>query len=551
MPTFEEIVQFFPGPSKATARGVLVQCPAHDDHNPSLHLMRGERGVNAHCHAGCENRDVIAAVGLTWAEMFYEDRPFVAVKGPGQPALTLCDTYHYLHEDGSVYMTVERFVTPEGGKTFRQHVPGLDHLPKGFKTCLFNLPQVIPHCREGGEVWICEGEKDVLAMKRHGLVATTNPMGAGKWRSYFWTWLQGASRVVVVADADDAGRKHARTVADDLGSHGFTVQCVHARHGKDASDHFNFGYRVADFIPYNPHRLRPLGIMAGDLLRKQFEPITWTLPQVLPAGLALLGGPPKTGKSILALDIALAVAAGQPTVSKIGVNQGSVLYLALDNDSEMRLADRAGLILAAMIRQDSDLPLEMHTEWPTGIEAVRAVKDWLNETPDARLVIVDTLVKVEPDFDNTTRGNIYAQSSELLSRWAQLANDHQVTIMMVHHDRKGGMVEDGDWIDRFTGSRGLTATAATLLFLEACRGSATGTLHLTGRDVGEFDFPLRREQKQNGRLGMFWYVTDLPPGNVHVDDDLRDLEPEVPGAEPVDPPNLHVVPDVPEQGELI
>src|SRR5689334_2239134 len=33
----------------------------------------------------------------------------------------------------------------------------------------------------GATVYVCEGEKDVHALESIGLVATTSPMGAGKW----------------------------------------------------------------------------------------------------------------------------------------------------------------------------------------------------------------------------------------------------------------------------------------------------------------------------------------------------------------------------------
>lgn len=46
-------------------------CPAHDDKSPSLSLSRGEDGrALVYCHAGCENRDVLAAVGMEMRDLF-------------------------------------------------------------------------------------------------------------------------------------------------------------------------------------------------------------------------------------------------------------------------------------------------------------------------------------------------------------------------------------------------------------------------------------------------------------------------------------------------
>ena len=43
--------------------GWLACCPAHDDRDPSLSISDGDNGkVLVHCHAGCSQADVIAAL---------------------------------------------------------------------------------------------------------------------------------------------------------------------------------------------------------------------------------------------------------------------------------------------------------------------------------------------------------------------------------------------------------------------------------------------------------------------------------------------------------
>lgn len=49
----------------------VARCPAHDDKSPSLSLARGEDGrALVRCWAGCETRDVLAAVGLELRDLF-------------------------------------------------------------------------------------------------------------------------------------------------------------------------------------------------------------------------------------------------------------------------------------------------------------------------------------------------------------------------------------------------------------------------------------------------------------------------------------------------
>ena len=53
-----------------------AQCPAHDDRHPSLSITEAEDGrVLFNCFAGCDRRDVLAALGLDWPDLFVEARP--------------------------------------------------------------------------------------------------------------------------------------------------------------------------------------------------------------------------------------------------------------------------------------------------------------------------------------------------------------------------------------------------------------------------------------------------------------------------------------------
>jgi hypothetical protein len=48
-----------------------ARCPAHDDRSPSLAVREGaDHRALVWCHAGCDTEDVIAALGLQWADLF-------------------------------------------------------------------------------------------------------------------------------------------------------------------------------------------------------------------------------------------------------------------------------------------------------------------------------------------------------------------------------------------------------------------------------------------------------------------------------------------------
>ena len=470
----------------------MAHCPAHEDHDPSLSITCGDGKALVKCMAGCDTQDVLAQLGLGWEALFDE---------PPHTAQLMC-TYRYQRPDGAVWMTVERWLgrntkTGTFRKTFKQRGSNGTDM-KDTKPCLYNLPEVIPAARDGQEIWITEGEKDVHALKTQQVVATTAPMGAGKWQPYYWRWLDGASRIVVVADDDPEGRKSAARVCADLRSHGFIVETVLPHDGcKDAFDHIAAGHPVSEFRPVNLNRLRPHGVNHHALMHTLYPPVSWAVPNLLPAGLAILGGTVKIGKSWLALDIGLNVARGLNCLGGFRCANGPVLYLALDNDSERRLQERVRHISLL----DDDAPIEFHTTWPTGPDAIAAVQEWITEVARPRLVVIDTLVRVEPDFDKGD--GAYSCSTEALTRWARLAIDNDLSVLAVHHDRKSfGDTTKQDWVDRFSGSRGLTASAATLMFLDAERGHPDGTLHVTGRDVTCQDLPLTM-------VGGIWHATGL------------------------------------------
>jgi hypothetical protein len=87
------------------------------------------------------------------------------------------------------------------------------------------VPYRLPDVREAVSlketIFCCEGEKDADRLVGLGLYATTNPMGAEKWRSEYTPHFARA-RVVILPDNDDAGRRHAEQVAQAL--HGVAAE---------------------------------------------------------------------------------------------------------------------------------------------------------------------------------------------------------------------------------------------------------------------------------------------------------------------------------------
>ena len=216
------------------------------------------------------------------------------------------------------------------------------------------------------------------------------------------------------------------------------------------------------------------GITAAALLEKIFPEPRWAIPGILPEGLNLLAGKPKKGKSIFALNIGLSISLGGLALGKIPVEQGPVLYLALE-DTERRLQQRLKHMLAYSDRAPEGLHL--FTKWPNmdagGLDLLEAK---ILEIQNPRLVIIDTLQKFRPPAKSNA--NLYAEDYGTVTQIKEVADRLGVCILLIHHLRKA---ESDDIFDTLSGSLGLTGGTDGNLVMQNIRGDTI--LHVTGRDV--------------------------------------------------------------------
>lgn len=246
--------------------------------------------------------------------------------------------YVYHDAAGEPLFYVCRFKTPRG-KTFlqgRATANGWKWNLQGVEPTLYRLPDVLAHLEANEEhapLYIVEGEKDVHALldhlRKHEApgTATTNPMGAGKWRESYTEALAGLRYAVIVCDNDELGRRHALQVADELRTIG--VGRIELRrpaldHEKaDVSDHLAAGYSLAELehLDAAPDAADlaegPLLMDVADFARVQVEsppPLWGTHAEALlvEGGFAIFAGRPGTGKTTFVIDLACHLAAGMP-----------------------------------------------------------------------------------------------------------------------------------------------------------------------------------------------------------------------------------------------
>lgn len=274
-----------------TRQGGDWKCPAHADGDPSLSLSQGSKGAIVTCHAGCRTEDVMAAIGLTMADLF--DAP---ANGKRDEPVAV---YHYVDESKTHLYDVLRYAN----KQFRQRRPdgngGWEWKLGDVRRVLYRLPQLIEGVAAGRPVFVVEGEKDVHAIEMAGGLATCNSGGAGKWRPEYAEHFVGAD-VLIVADNDPAGTKHAADVEASMVGKARRVRVVRAAVGKDAADHLASGHTLEEWTA----SLRPKAlkrVLLGSLVAKGVPEPRMVHPWLYAGGLHVIQSEPSVGKSWIAL----------------------------------------------------------------------------------------------------------------------------------------------------------------------------------------------------------------------------------------------------------
>jgi hypothetical protein len=244
---------------------------------------------------------------------------------------------------------------------------------------------------------------------------------------------------------------------------------------------------------------------ADELMAQRFPEPRWAVPGLLAEGVTLLAGPPKVGKSWLSLGTALEVAAGGKALDAIDVQQGPVLYLALE-DTPRRLQSRMSKILAGRAAPPD---LTLVTACPTLPQGGdQAIARWLERNPGARLVVIDVFAKIR----GTAPAGLSAYEADYhaMSRAKQLADTYGVAVVLVHHVRKMG---SDDFLNEVSGTNGLAGAADATLVLKRARGQADGILHVTGRDIDETEYALSFQPAAG-----IWHLLDGPPEDHTLSD---------------------------------
>ena len=322
-------------------------------------------------------------------------------------------------------------------------------------------------------VYICEGASDTATLLGQMLDAVGVPM-AGQCGEMLAALLAGR-HVVIIADADDAGRRGALKLAAALVGKCASVRIIEPPEGaKDAraaviagADARAFADLAGKAAPIMPTAAladgAPIVVCMAEV---EAKPVAWLWPGRIPRRcVSVLAGRPGDGKSFATADWAARVSTGRDWPDGTPCPVGDVLLVSGEDDPETTLrprldahgadVSRVHLLRAVQSTGKNGKPAEAMFM----LDNLPALETALKGLREPTLCIIDPIGsfiggKVDAHRDNEVRA--------VLAPVNALAERYGIAMLVVAHHNKGNAQRADDLI---MGSRAFTGLARTVLHL--------------------------------------------------------------------------------------
>lgn len=205
---------------------------------------------------------------------------------------------------------------------------------------------------------------------------------------------------------------------------------------------------------------------------------------LLYSGAYILAGAPKIGKSFLVAQIAYHVSTGVK-LWDYEVHQGSVLYLALEDDYQ-RIQSRMFMMYGV---EDSDRLHFATAANKIGNGLDEQLDFFIGEHTDTKLIIIDTMQKIR---EVGGEAYSYASDYEIIGRLKQFADRHCICVLIVHHTRKqpSGDMKEQERLSELQETR--TAMQAEIVDLQEAQAKEAEQLDKTKERIQKQKLDLKR-----------------------------------------------------------
>jgi KaiC/GvpD/RAD55 family RecA-like ATPase len=247
------------------------------------------------------------------------------------------------------------------------------------------------------------------------VAATCMPGGAGDWQDAYSGCLHGRE-VIIVADRDEPGVKHAMKVKNALQGIAASALIVQSRttgDHDDAGDHLDAGFTLDELVPYHPgseiaDRYTPVDWRTA--WKEEAARIKWLVEPVLEEGtLCALYGRPGDGKSLITLWLCLQI-----------VRSGGTVLMCDDENTRTDLVARLKAFGASPEELDNLITLNFASlpplDTPEGGRHLTALADKYSPA----MITLDTISRMVEGEENsaTTYLQLYRNSmTPLKARW--------------------------------------------------------------------------------------------------------------------------------------
>jgi hypothetical protein len=511
----ENLLSRLAGVKKAKG-GWTARCPAHDDKRPSLSVAQGKDGaVVIKCHKGCDTSAVLAALGLTLADLFPQDD--LVVRWGDK----------VIWKDGKL---VEKGKTVSGGRTFPTDKDAITAYKLGEPTAIWKyqnghgepvglvvrwdkpdgkairpitrngdgwlmsaMPEPrplyrLPELAEAKRVVVVEGEKCADAARALGFVATTSSGGCKAGEKTDWSPLAGKD-VWLLPDNDDGGRNYVVVVAGilekvtpaptlyvvglpGLPEKGDIVDWI-AAHG-DAAEPGGMRAEIEGLAkPWENKTATATGSKAPDEPKKP-EPVLISLasvqarkvhwlwrPWIARGAVSLIDGDPGLGKSTITCDLAARISRGwaMPPDTGQATDPAAVLLLSAEDSLEQTIRPRLDAMgadvnyISALIGVRSDEQDERPPVLPWDLDVAEAVV----MAKGVVLIVVDPFMAF---LDGAIDAHRDSDVRRCMHRLKILAERMNAAILIVRHLNK---LIAGPAMYRGGGSIGITGACRSVM----------------------------------------------------------------------------------------
>ena len=241
-------------------------------------------------------------------------------------------------------------------------------------------------------------------------------------------------------------------------------------HFNDSGEIYEENLQEMFFRMSHPYYLHTISMT--ELYQTSYKSRPRIIDGLLYGGAYILAGAPKIGKSFLVAQIAYHISTGKK-LWDYEVHQGTVLYLALEDDYQ-RIQRRMFMMYG--VEDSSNLYFATAAN-KIGNGLDEQLEFFMNEHPDTKLVIIDTMQKIR---EVGGEAYSYASDYEIIGKLKQFADKHSICVLTVHHTRKQPA---GDTFEMISGTTGLLGCAdGSLLMQKKKRTALEATIDVVGRD---------------------------------------------------------------------